>query len=109
MDNTVQIYNGEDYKKTCPNCGAAIEGEKCSYCGTLFIDFACIDARKPFYLKIKNSGTVFVAKVILNTMDMKMYSKPIIFYDNVPFQECANKEITMNFSVIDDYKESNYL
>ena len=105
MDNTVHIYNGEDYKKTCPNCGAAIEGEKCLYCGTLFIDFACIDTQKPFYLKIKNSETVLVAKVILNTLDMNM--KPIIFYDDVPFQGRVNKEITMNFSVIDDYKESN--
>lgn len=27
----------------CPNCGAPITGEKCGYCGTLFVNFSIKD------------------------------------------------------------------
>ncbi len=37
----------------CPNCGAPIDGEKCAYCGTVFLDVSCIDIEAPCYLKIK--------------------------------------------------------
>ena len=39
--------------KNCPNCGAPIETEKCPYCGTVFLDFAAMDADQPFYMKVK--------------------------------------------------------
>ena len=54
----------------CPNCGAPIESERCPYCGTVFIDFASMDADKPFYMKIKQNGEVFIVKVRLNSMEI---------------------------------------
>ena len=37
-------------KLNCPNCGAPIEGEICQYCGTVFVDMAVIDTKKPLCL-----------------------------------------------------------
>lgn len=44
----------------CPNCGSPIMAEKCPYCGTLFYDFAVLDADEPFYLKIKHKGKIYI-------------------------------------------------
>lgn len=42
----------------CPNCGAPINGEKCPFCGTVFIDWAVIDMNNPFYLKFKYRDSI---------------------------------------------------
>lgn len=49
-------------KTNCPNCGMPIVGEKCEYCGTVFIDFACIDTDKPFYIKVRHGNKILRAK-----------------------------------------------
>ena len=37
----------------CPNCGAVITKDVCDYCGTVFLDFAAIQASKRSYVKLK--------------------------------------------------------
>lgn len=54
-------------KTNCPNCGMPIVGEKCEYCGTVFIDFACIEADKPFYIKVRHGNKILRAKCIANS------------------------------------------
>ena len=57
--------------KNCPNCGAPIETEKCPYCGTIFLDFAAMDADQPFYMKIKRDGKIYILKVKMTSMELK--------------------------------------
>lgn len=106
-----KIYNKNgSYEKNCPNCGAAIESEKCPYCGTVFIDFACIDADKPFYLKIKTNGTVCIVKTILNTVTCQSA------FDNLTcmaldgctnYIPCAHDTLDLGFTIIDDLGTEN--
>lgn len=44
-------------KNNCPNCGAIIADQKCSYCGAVFIDYSEIDphGNKPFFVKLQGS------------------------------------------------------
>lgn len=61
--NNQRVYN-------CPNCGAAIETEQCPYCGTVFVDFGCLDTDKPFFLKIKDKDEkIKIFKVILDSIN----------------------------------------
>ena len=83
----------------CPNCGAPIDSEKCPYCGTLFVDFAAIDADKPFFIKIKRNGEVFIAKVILSALTVhNEYER--LFADNRETLSIPTTDITINFTVI---------
>ena len=52
----------------CPNCGAPIDGVKCSYCGTMFYDFASIKAGETSYLRIRASGDVIVCKAVCESV-----------------------------------------
>ena len=65
--------------KNCPNCGAPIETEKCPYCGTMFIDFATMDADKPFYMKVKQHGKIYILKVEMSSMELRI--EPNDIYD----------------------------
>ena len=53
----------------CPNCGAPITGDRCEYCGTQFID-TTVDCNKPFYLKVRHNGTIFIEKVFVESMSV---------------------------------------
>lgn len=76
-----RIYNKNgSYEKNCPNCGAAIEGEKCPYCGTVFIDFACVEIDKPFWLKLKVGDRIYKAYVRLDNAQ---------FVCDYPILECT--------------------
>ena len=57
--------------KNCPNCGAPIETEKYPYCGTIFLDFAAMDADHPFYMKVKKDGKIYILKVKMSSMELK--------------------------------------
>lgn len=83
----------------CPNCGAPIESERCPYCGTMFIDFACMDSDKPFYLKIKHDGHIFITKVILRNIEM-MNEGYSLYCDYKPVIEIPVRELSMNFDII---------
>lgn len=65
--------------KNCPNCGAPIETEKCPYCGTMFVDFATMDADKPFYMKVKKDGKIYILKVMMSSMELRI--EPNDIYD----------------------------
>ena len=65
--------------KNCPNCGAPIETEKCPYCGTMFIDFATMDADKPLYMKVKKDGKIYILKVKMTSMELRI--EPNDIYD----------------------------
>lgn len=88
-----------DGHKNCPNCGAPIESEKCSYCGTTFIDFAAMDADKPFYMKIKHDGEIFIMKVMLRNISIE-YEPIALYADNRPMYMPGNTEISIDFIAI---------
>lgn len=85
----------------CPNCGAPIESERCPYCGSLFIDFACMSANEPFFLKIKHGDQIVVMKVMLNNMSVESYHDS--FYTNsiprmlIPY---ISRDITIELSEV---------
>ena len=54
----------------CPNCGAAIEGEKCAYCGTVFLDFAAIQMGAPSYVKFKIDDTYIMAQLVVTNLEI---------------------------------------
>lgn len=90
--------------KNCPNCGAPIETDKCPYCGTAFIDFACLDADKPFYMKVKKGENVFILKVALTSTEMRSECLNLNMgrLDNVKYLGYlqSNQELTMTFDIL---------
>lgn len=86
--------------KNCPNCGAPIAGEKCPYCGTVFVDFAAMDADAPFFMKIKHKGEIFVLKVVMGSISM--HSEPLCLYANnmEVLRMRGPTELDMNFTVV---------
>lgn len=102
-ENFERVYLGkwvDNRKYTCPNCGAPIKGEECSFCGTRFIDFACIDTDKPFLLKIKQGEKIFVAVAQLSSVEMKT-DMNILYADNAPFMSVPNTNLEMNFALLE--------
>lgn len=70
-------------QKNCPNCGMPITGEKCEYCGTVFIDWAIIDSNKPFYIKFRHDGMITRAKCMVKSFDVNAHSEACnIYADN---------------------------
>lgn len=86
--------------KNCPNCGAPIESEKCPYCGTVFINFACVDADKPFYMKIKSQGKIFLAKVVMTDASFNTdYSE--LYGDGSLIQRAIRSQnLSVNFAIV---------
>lgn len=92
-----------DNRYTCPNCGAGITGERCEYCGTAFVDFACIKMDEPFFMKVNHNGIIHVFKVCLNSMNVCTSNDGSTLYaDNRPvvslFSPCTT--ISMDFNVL---------
>ena len=52
----------------CPNCGAPIDGDKCKYCGTSFINTLSLDMSNTQYLKIRIGDKTVITKVYLENM-----------------------------------------
>ena len=52
----------------CPNCGAPIDGVKCSYCGTMFYDFASLMVGEPSYVRIRAFGDLIVCKALCESL-----------------------------------------
>ena len=94
-------------RETCPQCGAAITEEKCPYCGTLFYDFACIDLKQPFWIKIKDGNIVKRMKVRLQSAQYTVGNPDIslLYCDNDPVYMTsgpAMHEFNMQFIVLPD-------
>jgi hypothetical protein len=84
----------------CPNCGAPITSEKCPYCGTVFIDFACMNADEPFFMKIKHKDEIHVVKVFMNSLSYNV-SPITLCSDGYPYlQTYGDREISMDFTVV---------
>ena len=87
--------------KNCPNCGAPIESDKCPYCGTVFIDFAAMDADQPFYMKVKKNGKIYILKVQTNSMELKI--EPNYVYDQFGsrmFRFAPISSLTLDFDIL---------
>lgn len=88
--------------KNCPNCGAPIETEKCPYCGTIFLDIAAMDADQPFYMKVKKAGKIYILKVKMNSMELKI--EPNDVYDTFGsrlLRFAPISSLTLNFDILD--------
>ena len=64
----------------CPNCGMPITGEKCEYCGTVFIDWAVIDANTPVYIKFRKDNKIMRAKCRVSSFCFNQTSEAESFY-----------------------------
>lgn len=86
--------------KNCPNCGAPIDSEKCEYCGTVFIDFACMDTDKPFFMKIKCNGEIHILKVMMRSATHSI-GHDTLYVNDVPYLTLAPRisELTIDFDV----------
>ena len=67
-------------KKNCPNCGQPITGEKCEYCGTVFIDWAVIDMNTPVFIKFRHDGKIMRAKCIMSELSLRCESPTVELY-----------------------------
>lgn len=89
---------------TCPQCGAPIENEKCPYCGAIFYDFACVDTKRPFFLKIKHEDQIHIYKVKMSecAVDYKT-NDTYLWSDNTIYDVISSPDIdiNMNFHVVD--------
>lgn len=89
---------------TCPQCGAPIEDEKCPYCGVVFYDFACVDTRKPFFLKIKRDDQIHIFKVRMEECSVDYKTNDThLWSDNRVFEVVSRPDIdiNMNFHVVE--------
>lgn len=92
-------------KLNCPNCGAPIDSEKCSYCGTLFYDFSAIEIGKPCYLKIKFDNNIMLVKAIPRNADISMNTETCEAYDIcgsiiTTFTKSIGMDLSMEFSCV---------
>lgn len=57
----------------CPNCGAPIGmDDRCSYCGTMFLDVSHIPLNEPFYLRVRGGFGVITSKVVCRSLQVEM-------------------------------------
>ena len=78
-------------KLNCPNCGHPIDDVICSYCGTVFYDFANIELNGSSYIRLKLFDTLQVFKVRLNTI-------------RTNYDACSLPTIEMDFVILPDDK-----
>ena len=105
-------------KTNCPNCGAALDGEKCAFCGTTFYDFSSIEEGKPCYMRIrsnalhhngKNVKTLITLKAIpkLEAINVVSEAVSVLVADSedghlATFVANRDMDIQMNFRAIQD-------
>lgn len=103
-------------KTNCPNCGAALDGDKCAFCGTTFYDFSSIEEGKPCYMRIrsnalhhngKNVKTLITMRAVpkLETINVSSESVTATDFEGrqlVTFETNRNMDIQMNFRAIQD-------
>lgn len=88
-------------KKNCPNCGQPITGEKCEYCGTVFIDWAVIDMNTPVFIKFRYNGKIMRARCIMSGLDLR-YNSPSTEYcycDNQIYTRCMEPEVLQEIDI----------
>lgn len=82
----------------CPNCGAVMDADKCKFCGTILYDFACLDVKSPFYMKIKKDNKIFRMKCFLNNAEMTMQQDEStdLYADNKLFYNYPSEIMTIH-------------
>lgn len=58
-------------KFNCPNCGAPIQNEKCSYCGTVIYDFSAIKLYEINYIKLLIDDRAVIFKAYLDGVQIE--------------------------------------
>lgn len=82
----------------CPNCGAPIEKDYCAYCGTVFLDWACFDVRRPTFVKIRTpDGRYILVRLMLDSTCVDYKTDVVQFYaDNVPVLRVPSPELLIS-------------
>ena len=87
--------------KNCPNCGALIKTEKCPYCGTMFLDFAAMDADQPYYMKIKQDGQIYILKAKMTSMELKTkYNDVYDVFESRSLRLRSISSVTLDFDIL---------
>lgn len=84
-----------------PNCGAPLGmNDVCEYCGTHFVDFT-MDTEKPFYIKIRHNGLLYIDKVMLvHLQDRREIESIAYFADDVSYRINAAPTHTYSFELM---------
>lgn len=88
----------------CPNCGAPINSDKCEYCGTSFVDLACIDTDRPFFIKFKKGFEIHITKVRLTSFAVHQdISEGVLYADDRPFMVASpvRPEIDLTLQMVE--------
>ena len=85
----------------CPNCGAPLGlSDRCEYCGTTFID-CTMDTEKPFYIKVRHNGALFIDKVMMQSFQKDIMPNSINLYSvNGRYVDFKMPEITYNIELM---------
>lgn len=60
--------------RNCPNCGAPVEGNKCLYCGTPFVDITGIDLNGVTAVAFRYGDSVFKAKMYVGDFSVEYHN-----------------------------------
>lgn len=96
-----KLNNIIDTPLNCPNCGVPLgTADICPYCGTHFLDFA-ISTEKPFYIKIRHNGNLFIDRVRLQTLTVNQHSNDIDLYANdIKYITFSSPETTYELTLL---------
>lgn len=90
--------------RTCPNCGAPIDSEKCGYCGSIFYDFVNIQSDALTYIRMKIMGVLHIFRAVVE--DVEIYQDDYgtsLYADNYPiYTEPMMPEITLRMRVVSE-------
>lgn len=90
----------------CPNCGAPITGDRCEYCGTLFIDYTVMRPGEPFLIKFSPDGErIFVSEVYLESVNVRQDNSDMICSRDIDGRLLSmtgnmDKTITVTYRVV---------
>lgn len=90
----------------CPNCGAPIEGSRCGYCGTVFLDFGCLELNRPMWLRLKIHETFTWVRVVMTSISIDYRPGAALYADNMIKAVSSSCEIRPEFISIDPSGES---
>lgn len=85
----------------CPNCGAPITGANCEYCGSVFYDFANIDADGISYVRMRVDGKLFIfrAAVVRVHSRFDYEDDETVYFDNTVLYKIAQPRHKVNIEM----------
>lgn len=86
----------------CPGCGAPVSSDRCEYCGSYFVDYGCMDADQPFWIKIKKDGLIYMFPVCLTESRVLIEEAEVIYRDNTPYSYGFNRQLELTFDIMRD-------